>query len=57
MGSVLIDDSQLTPQKCPFSEIDFLDVSDDFEQKKNVLKKKLEFFFNFSIFLLLEIEL
>ena len=38
-GSVLIDDSQTPPppQKCPFSEIDFLDVSDDFKQKKNPL--------------------
>ena len=27
------------PQKCPFSENDFLDVSDDFKQKKNYFIK------------------
>ena len=45
----LVEDSQTPPQKkCPFSEIVFLDVSDDFKQKKKILYKKfldLEFFF------------
>ena len=33
-GIFLVDDSQTPTKKCPFSEIDFLDVSDDFKQKK-----------------------
>ena len=38
IGIFLVDDRQTPPpQKCPFSEIDFLDVSDDFKKKKNPL--------------------
>ena len=40
MGSGLDEDSQTPPpKKSSFSKIDFLDVSDDFKQKKNCLKK------------------
>ena len=41
-GIFLVDDRQTPPpkKKCPFSEIDFLDVSDDFKQKKKSFIKK-----------------
>ena len=58
MTGSFLDDDSLTPppaKKCLFSEIDFLDVSDDFKPKKKYCVEKKTF--DFSIFLLLEIEL
>ena len=53
-GIFLVDDSQTppSPKKCLFSKIDFLDVSDDFAQKKIFgWKKNLKnFIFFFSVF-------